>query len=66
MNDFYDEVIKEIQEAKSISDCDFILGKVAELDSQIDEINESYQTQLERIGGLATKKRTHKEVMLLV
>jgi len=50
MDTYYDELLEEVREAKSMADADYLLGKVAELDSQIDEINESYQTQLERIG----------------
>ncbi|MBC8256150.1 MAG: host-nuclease inhibitor Gam family protein [Candidatus Marinimicrobia bacterium] len=50
MENYYEEFLDEIQEAKSMADADYLLGKVAELDSQIDEINKSAQTQLERIG----------------
>ncbi len=47
--DFYDEFLEEVHEAKTMADADYLLGKVAELDKQIDEIDESADIQIQRI-----------------
>lgn len=47
--DFYDEFLEEVHEAKTMADADYLLGKVAELDKQIAEINESADIQMQRI-----------------
>ena len=48
--DFYDEFLEEVHEAKTMADADYLLGKVAELDKQIAEINESTEIQVNRIN----------------
>ena len=50
VENYYDEFLEEIQEANTMADADYLLGKVADLDQQISDINGSAQTQLERIG----------------
>ena len=50
MENYYEEFLDEIQEANTMADADYLLGKVADLDQQISDINGSAQTQLERIG----------------
>ena len=50
MENYYEEFLEEIQEANTMADADYLLGKVADLDQQISDINGSAQTQLERIG----------------
>jgi len=47
--DYFDEFLEEVREAKSMADADYLLGKVAELDKQIDEIDESADIQMQRI-----------------
>jgi len=47
--DYFNEYIEEVRDAKTLADCDYILGKVALLDAEIDEINESVNTQIERV-----------------
>ncbi len=48
--DYFNEYIQEVRDAKTLADCDYILGKVALLDSEIDEIEDSVKTQIERIN----------------
>ena len=50
MENYYEEFLDKIQEANTMADADYLLGKVADLDQQISDINGSAQTQLERIG----------------
>ena len=50
MDTYYEEFLEEIQEANTMADADYLLGKVADLDQQISDINGSAQKQLERIG----------------
>ena len=47
--DYFNEYIEEVRAVKTLADCDYILGKVALLDAEIDEINESVNTQIERV-----------------
>jgi len=47
---YIDEIIEDVQDAKTMAQADFILAKIAEIDMQIADVKESAQTQLERIG----------------
>jgi len=47
--DYFNEFIEEVREAKTLADCDYILGKVASFDAEIAEIEESASTQIERV-----------------
>ena len=50
MENYYEEFLEEVREANTMADADYLLGKVADLDQQISDINGSAQKQLERIG----------------
>ena len=45
----FDDFIENGMVVQSMPDADFFMGKVAELDTQIDEVNESAELQIERI-----------------
>jgi len=45
----FDDFIKNGMKVQSMPDADFYLGKVAELDAEIEEINKSAELQIERI-----------------
>ena len=45
----FDDFIENGMVVQSMPDADFYMGKVAELDTQIDEVNESAELQIERI-----------------
>ena len=45
----FDDFIENGMVVQSMPDADFFMGKVAELDAQIDEVNESAELQIERI-----------------
>lgn len=49
MDGYFDVLLEEVHEAKTMADADYLLGKVAELDKQIAEINESADFQMQRI-----------------
>ncbi len=45
----FDDFIENGMVVQSMPDADFYMGKVAELDAEIDEVNESAELQIERI-----------------
>ena len=47
---YLDEIMEDVQDAKTMAQADFILAKIAEIDMQIVEVRESHQTQLERLN----------------
>lgn len=46
----FDDFISNGMEVQTMPDADFYLGKIAELDAEIDEINNSAELQIERIN----------------
>lgn len=50
MDRYFDVLLENVREAKTLADVDYILGKVSVLDTEIDEINVSAETQINRIN----------------
>ena len=50
MDGYFDVLLEEVQEAKTLADVDYILGKVSTFDAEIEEIEQSAETQINRIN----------------
>ena len=50
MDGYFDVLLEEVREAKTLADVDYLLGKISTLDAEIEEINESTEIQVNRIN----------------
>jgi len=50
MDGYFDVLLEEVQEAKTLADCDYILGKISTFDAEIEEIEQSAEIQINRIN----------------
>jgi len=47
--EYLNELLQDVRTANSLADADYLLQKVSLLDAEIDEVNESSNTQIERV-----------------